>query len=220
MQAIKIKSLERTKGMVRLRFIAGGRVTAAMGRFLTHEGDLNKASAPASAWPASAACFGSACRCSVAASAGNPSRAWPATGAFASGKHVSKAASGTEKHTVSLLSLLGGQERKCAPGAVSHTDGAFCRSVTLGIVTCAGSRAPRSERCMQALGCGLPGWRRAVQKLQADRKQMKQKLTAYSTEVAQTYALSLLPQLLLSNGWLHAHRCASLVRCRRCRAHS
>ena len=73
---------------------------------------------------------------------------------------------------------------------------------------------------MQALGCGLPGWRRAVQKLQADRKQMKQKLTAYSTEVAQTYALSLLPQLLLSNGWLHAHRCVSLARCRRCRAHS
>ena len=45
MQAIKIKSLERTKGMVRLRFIAGGRVTAAMGRFLAQEGDLNKASA-------------------------------------------------------------------------------------------------------------------------------------------------------------------------------
>ncbi|CAK0770566.1 hypothetical protein CVIRNUC_003780 [Coccomyxa viridis] len=98
-QAIKIKSLERTKGMVRLRFIAGGRVFAAMGRFLAQEGDLNK-----------------------------------------------------------------------------------------------------------ALGCGLPGWRRAVQKLQADRKQLKQRLAAYSTEIAQTYALSLLPQLLLSNGWLHAHR--------------
>ena len=68
---------------------------------------------------------------------------------------------------------------------------------------------------MQALGCGLPGWQRAVQRLQADRKQMKQKLTAYSTEVAQTYALSLLPQLLISNGWLHAHRCAPLARCRR-----
>ena len=71
---------------------------------------------------------------------------------------------------------------------------------------------------MQALGCGLPGWQRAVQRLQADRKQMKQKLTAYSTEVAQTYALSLLPQLLISNGWLHAHRCAPLARCRHCRA--
>ena len=72
---------------------------------------------------------------------------------------------------------------------------------------------------MQALGCGLPGWQRAVQKLQADRKQMKQKLNAYSTEVAQTYALSLLPQLLISNGWLHAHRCAPLARCRHCRVH-
>ena len=49
MQAIKIKSLERMKGMVRLRFIAGGRVTAAMGRFLAQEGDLNKASTPPSA---------------------------------------------------------------------------------------------------------------------------------------------------------------------------
>ena len=57
MQAIKIKSLERTKGMVRLRFIAGGRVTAAMGRFLTQEGDLNKASAPVSAWPPTTACL-------------------------------------------------------------------------------------------------------------------------------------------------------------------
>ena len=73
---------------------------------------------------------------------------------------------------------------------------------------------------MQALGCGLPGWRRAVQKLQADRKQLKQRLAAYSTEIAQTYALSLLPQLLLSNGWLHAHRHALLACCRRCRAHS
>ena len=57
MQAIKIKSLERTKGMVRLRFIAGGRVFAAMGRFLAQEGDLNKASAPASAWPPTTACL-------------------------------------------------------------------------------------------------------------------------------------------------------------------
>ena len=73
---------------------------------------------------------------------------------------------------------------------------------------------------MQALGCGLPGWQRAVQRLQADRKQMKQRLTAYSTEVAQSYALSLLPQLLISNGWLHAHRCAPSAGCRRCGAHS
>ena len=73
---------------------------------------------------------------------------------------------------------------------------------------------------MQALGCGLPGWQRAVQRLQADRKQMKQRLTAYSTEVAQTYALSLLPQLLISNGWLHAHRWAPWACSRRCRAHS
>ena len=33
--------------MVRLRFVAGGRVTAAMGRHLAAEADLNKASAQA-----------------------------------------------------------------------------------------------------------------------------------------------------------------------------
>lgn len=43
-QAIKIKSLEKTKGMVRLRFIAGGRIFAAMRRYLTEEAALNKVS--------------------------------------------------------------------------------------------------------------------------------------------------------------------------------
>ena len=43
-QALKIKSLERTKGMVRLRFVAGGRVLSAMSRFLLEEASLNKAS--------------------------------------------------------------------------------------------------------------------------------------------------------------------------------
>ena len=41
-QAIKIKSIESTKGMLRLRFIAGGRVFAAMGRYLAEEAALNK----------------------------------------------------------------------------------------------------------------------------------------------------------------------------------
>ena len=41
-QAIKIKSIERTKGMLRLRFVAGGRVFAAMGRYLAGEAALNK----------------------------------------------------------------------------------------------------------------------------------------------------------------------------------
>lgn len=43
-QAIKIKSLERTKGMVRLRFVAGGRLLSAMSCFLLEEASLNKAS--------------------------------------------------------------------------------------------------------------------------------------------------------------------------------
>ena len=60
--------------------------------------------------------------------------------------------------------------------------------------------------CMQVLGCGLSGWSRAVQKIQADRKQLSKRIVAYSVEVAQTYAQSILPQLLISNGWLHSHR--------------
>ncbi|CAL5220041.1 g1988 [Coccomyxa viridis] len=98
-QAIKIKSIEKTKGMLRLRFIAGGRVFAAMGRYLAEEAALNK-----------------------------------------------------------------------------------------------------------ALGCGLSGWSRAVQKIQADRKQLSKRIAAYSAEVAHTYAQSILPQLLINNGWLHSHR--------------
>lgn len=43
-QAIKITSLERTKGMVRLHFVAGGRLISAMSRFLLEEASLNKAS--------------------------------------------------------------------------------------------------------------------------------------------------------------------------------
>lgn len=66
-------------------------------------------------------------------------------------------------------------------------------------------------RLMQTLGCGLPGWNRALQKLQADRKQLKNRLEACTEEIAQTYAHSLLPQLLISNGWLHSHRCTPLA---------
>ena len=65
---------------------------------------------------------------------------------------------------------------------------------------------------MQALGCGLSGWKRAVQKIQADRKQLSKRVSALSAEVAQTYAQSLLPQLLISNGWLHSHRQALLLK--------
>ena len=39
---------------------------------------------------------------------------------------------------------------------------------------------------MQALGCGLSGWSRAVQKIQADRKQLSKRIAAYSAEVAHT----------------------------------
>ena len=59
---------------------------------------------------------------------------------------------------------------------------------------------------MQVLGCGLPEWTRAVQKVQADRRQLRKRISAYTAEIACTYAQSLLPQLLISNGWLHSHR--------------
>jgi hypothetical protein len=64
---------------------------------------------------------------------------------------------------------------------------------------------------MQVLGCGLPEWTRAVQKIQADRRQLHKRVSAYTAEVACTYAQSLLPQLLISNGWLHSHRWARLL---------
>lgn len=57
-QAIKIKSIEKTKGMLRLRFIAGGRVFAAMGRYLAEEAALNKVLvSPASRVPARVYCI-------------------------------------------------------------------------------------------------------------------------------------------------------------------
>ena len=59
---------------------------------------------------------------------------------------------------------------------------------------------------LQALGCGLSGWNRAVHKIQSDRKQLSKSNAAYRAEVAQTYAQSILPQLLINNGWLHSHR--------------
>ena len=45
-----------------------------------------------------------------------------------------------------------------------------------------------------------------MQKIQADRKQLSKRIAAYSAEVAHTYAQSILPQLLINNGWLHSHR--------------
>lgn len=45
-----------------------------------------------------------------------------------------------------------------------------------------------------------------MQKIQSDRKQLSKRVAAYSTEVAQTYAQAIVPQLLINHGWLHSHR--------------
>jgi lipase chaperone LimK len=42
LQVIKLLGQERAKGMARLRFQAGGRVLATLGRMLTAEAGLNK----------------------------------------------------------------------------------------------------------------------------------------------------------------------------------